>query len=152
MRFIAECLRRIHYFINRRRLERELQQEMEAHREMMDEPARFGNTLRLREESRDAWGLTWLDDLSKDLKYGVRQLVKARAFTILSLATLAMGIGASSIRSSLRNLRSVIPNSCGRSNGPSSNPGSNGLVGPTMRIRSINRWAPGLCHSPTFCA
>ena len=48
-----EWVRRIWYLVNRQRLERELQQEMDAHREMMQEPARFGNTLRLREESRE---------------------------------------------------------------------------------------------------
>jgi hypothetical protein len=39
---IGEWLRRLWYLINRRRLDRELQLEIEAHREMMDEPHRFG--------------------------------------------------------------------------------------------------------------
>ena len=32
----------------------------------MEEPRAFGNTLRLREEARDAWGWNWLDDLVQD--------------------------------------------------------------------------------------
>ena len=39
---------------------------MEAHRELMGEPARFGNTLQLRERSRDVWGWAWLDALGRD--------------------------------------------------------------------------------------
>ena len=54
---VDEWLRRIWYLINRRQVEKELRDEMEAHREAMDEPGNFGNTLRLREESRDALGL-----------------------------------------------------------------------------------------------
>src|SRR5215471_15384020 len=61
MAFFGEWLRRIGYLFNRRRIERDLQREMEMHREMMGEPVRFGNMLRLREESRDVWGWNWLD-------------------------------------------------------------------------------------------
>src|SRR4029453_9662702 len=91
---VGELLGRIRYLLNRRQIEEDLQREMDAHREMMGEPARFGNTFRLREEARDAWGWTWLDDLWKDVRYGFRQLGKARAFATLSLITLAIGIGA----------------------------------------------------------
>jgi hypothetical protein len=45
---LAERSRRLFYLIHRGRLERELDQEMEAHREMMREPARFGDILRLQ--------------------------------------------------------------------------------------------------------
>ena len=55
-------LRRIWYRLNRRWWERELEREMAAHRAAMGEPQRFGNLLRLREESADMWGWTWLDD------------------------------------------------------------------------------------------
>jgi hypothetical protein len=55
MGFMAEWIRRAQHLIHRGRYERELQEEMEAHREMMGEPVKFGNTLRLREESGDVW-------------------------------------------------------------------------------------------------
>ena len=64
----SEWLRRIWYLINRGRFERELRQEMEAHRDMMGGPRQFGNTLRLREESRDIWGWNWIDDILRDLR------------------------------------------------------------------------------------
>ncbi len=47
---------------------------MEAHRAMLDQPARFGNTLRLREEAQDVWGWGWLDDVGRDLRFAARTL------------------------------------------------------------------------------
>ena len=44
MSFIGEWLRRLSYLIRRRRFERELEREMESHRQMIGEPRRFGNT------------------------------------------------------------------------------------------------------------
>ena len=90
---VAEWLRRIWYLINRRRLERELRDEMEAHREAMGEPRRFGNTLRLREESRDAWSWNWLDDLAHDLHYACRTLRQSPGFALGASLILSLGIG-----------------------------------------------------------
>ena len=61
MSVMAEWLRRVWYLLNRGRLEDALQREMQTHRELMAEPARFGNTLQLRERSGDVWGWAWLD-------------------------------------------------------------------------------------------
>jgi hypothetical protein len=53
----GEVWRRIHYLLNRSRLEHELEEEMSAHRAMKQEgEPRFGNPLKLREDSRDVWG------------------------------------------------------------------------------------------------
>ena len=59
---MGKIFRRIHYLLNRRKLERELELEMASHREMLagDRRAAFGNPLLLREDARDAWGWTWL--------------------------------------------------------------------------------------------
>jgi hypothetical protein len=65
---IGEWVRRLQYILNRRKHDEDLRREMQIHREMMGEPRRFGNSLRLREESRDVWGWTWLDNLSKDVR------------------------------------------------------------------------------------
>ena len=55
MAVVGEWVRRVGYLLNRGRVEAALEEEMRAHRAMMGEPARFGNTLALRERSRDVW-------------------------------------------------------------------------------------------------
>ena len=65
---MLELLRRISYLWNRRRLEREMAEEMAYHRELMSAEQRnnFGDDLRLREDAREMWGWTWLDRLHQD--------------------------------------------------------------------------------------
>jgi hypothetical protein len=87
-----EWLRRIWYVINRRRIERELQEEMDVHHEMMGNPRNFGNILRLREESRDIWGWNWLDDFQRDFAYAFRGLRRTPIFTLASILIIAVGI------------------------------------------------------------
>lgn len=90
--WIAEWARRLYYLLNRSRLERDLQQEMEAHRAMMREPARFGPTLQLREASRDVWGWNWLDALQRDVRYSLRGWRREPTFAVAAILTLALGI------------------------------------------------------------
>ncbi len=90
----GEWFRRVRYLVNRRRIENDLRREMEAHRDMMGTPARFGNTLQLREDARDVWGWRWLDDLTLDLRYAARTLfLSHRTFAIAAVSMLAIGIG-----------------------------------------------------------
>src|SRR6266571_1998465 len=80
--------RRIYYLLNRRRLERELQHDMEVHREMLGQDSRkeFGNPLLLRERSREAWGWSWLDRFGQDLRFGARLLRKSPALAFTAIA------------------------------------------------------------------
>jgi predicted permease len=90
---MSNWFRRIWHLLNRRRNERELVREMHEHRDAMLDPSSFGDTHRLLEQSRDAWGWNWLDDAMQDLKLGVRGLMRAPAFAITGVLILTFGIG-----------------------------------------------------------
>src|SRR5215470_10835576 len=41
----------------------------------------FGNPTFLKEEARDTWGWTWLEEIVGDLSYGARMLRRSPGFT-----------------------------------------------------------------------
>ncbi len=53
----------------------------------------FGNITRIREETRDAWGLRFFDDLRSDLRFGLRGLARNPGFTATAALVLSIGIG-----------------------------------------------------------
>ena len=93
MAIIGEWIRRLNYLLRRGAMDDELRREMEAHRALMDDPRAFGNTLRLRDEARDAWGWRWLEDFVQDMRFAWRTLRRSPGFALTAIVTLALGIG-----------------------------------------------------------
>ncbi len=54
----------------------------------------FGNPGLVREQVRATWNWYNLDTLGRDLKYGVRTLLRSTGFAIVSVVVMALGIGA----------------------------------------------------------
>ena len=90
---MSTWLRRVWHLLNRSRRERELVDEMNAHRGSMRDPSTFGDTHRLLERSRDAWGWNWLDDAMQDLRLGTRTLKRSPIFSVTAVLILSFGIG-----------------------------------------------------------
>jgi putative ABC transport system permease protein len=100
---------RLAALFSRRRMERELDEELTYHLEREVEklvgeglePAaarreatrRFGGVQRHREAARAAWGVGWLEDLWRDLRIGARALRRSRGLTTVAVLTLGLGIG-----------------------------------------------------------
>lgn len=103
-------MKRLMQFIRRRRLDRELDSEIEAHiHEVADElieagmpaeeaqhaaRARFGNSTGIAERSREVWTFARLESLLRDFRFGARALRHTPLFTSAAAGTLALGIGA----------------------------------------------------------
>ncbi len=108
---MKETFRRLQYLAHRRRLDRQLAEDMQFHREMSarEGTPNFGNMLHLREDAREVWGWVWIDRLLQDLHYGIRVLRRSPGFTIPAVLVLAIGIGVNIAAFSLFNLIALKP-------------------------------------------
>src|ERR1700730_1381316 len=89
---MGEIFRRLLFYFRRRQLEAELDEEMQFHLQMSGR-AQFGNFTLLKEEAREMWGWNWLDELARDVRYGLRQFRRNPGFAAVVIAMLALSVG-----------------------------------------------------------
>jgi macrolide transport system ATP-binding/permease protein len=107
---MSALFRRFTWWLQRRRKEQELREELESHLAheaeerqadgLTEEQARWaarrdlGNVTLLREETRPLWTWTLLEQFAQDLRYALRTMATNKTFSALAILSLALGIGA----------------------------------------------------------
>ncbi len=110
MRAFREAIGRILFFFGKKTRDADLEAEVATHMDLAIEEnlrsgmspqearrqamLRFGGVQQAKEEHRETRGLPWLDVLGQDLRFTLRTLGRDRAFTIVAVLILGLGIGA----------------------------------------------------------
>jgi putative ABC transport system permease protein len=106
---LAKAWRYISFALHRSRSSDELAEEIQLHLDLraaanqqrgsseqaarVEAVRRFGNRLRIQEESREAWSFAWIDELRDNTVYALRQLRRAPTYGVVVVATIALGVG-----------------------------------------------------------
>jgi putative ABC transport system permease protein len=107
---VRRLVERLLAVMRKRRLDRELDDEIGAHLELAELEAvarglpaeearrsarlRFGGVEQVKEQHRDRRSFQWIETLLKDLSYGLASLRRAPGFSATVIGILALGIGA----------------------------------------------------------
>jgi predicted permease len=117
MNWLKEIARRLFYLGRRPNFDSELEDEIQFHvetrahelaetgvarREALAQAEReFGSRVRMREQTRAAWEIQWMEDLLADVRYASRALLRNPGFAAAAIFSLALGIGANTTMFSL---------------------------------------------------
>ncbi|WP_438482908.1 ADOP family duplicated permease [Oleiharenicola lentus] len=114
-----KILRKLRSLVRKEKIESEMTEEMRLHIELQTElnlksglapdEARyaalrqFGNVVCVQENAREGRGWLWLENLARDLRLGVRSLLKTPGFTLIAVVTIAFAVGANTAMFSVFN-------------------------------------------------